>query len=135
MQWLIEDVHEELKRKKNASDLAQKKLNKFWSNQKKELEEKRRNKINEDKNRLANTLKRLKSKCFHKKYDFPFYQIRYNEEDDQLERYVENLLLEEKSKELNVYPIMKAKQSLSLGRFAENLINSFRTTQYSEVCL
>ena len=35
-----------------------------------------------------------------------------------MERYVENLLLEEKSKDLNVYPIMKAKQSLSLGRFA-----------------
>ena len=41
---------------------------------------------------------------------------RYNEEDDQLESYVENLLLEEKSKDLNVYPIMKAKQLLSLGR-------------------
>ena len=41
---------------------------------------------------------------------------RYNEEDDQLETYVEKLLLEEKSKDLNVYPIMKAKQQLSLGR-------------------
>ena len=41
---------------------------------------------------------------------------RYNEEDDQLETYVEKLLLEEKSKDLNVYPIMKAKQQLTLGR-------------------
>ena len=54
----VKDVHDELKRKKVASDQAQRKLNKFWSNQKKELEEKRRNKISEDKNRLANTLKR-----------------------------------------------------------------------------
>ena len=29
---------------------------------------------------------------------------------------MEKLLLEEKSKDLNIYPIMKAKQLLSLGR-------------------
>ena len=51
-------------------------------------------------------------------HSFNIHKTSYNEEDDQLERYVENLLLEEKSKDLNVYPIMKAKQSLSLGRFA-----------------
>ena len=45
-----------------------------------------------------------------------YFNSRYNEEDDQLETYVEKLLLEEKSKDLNVYPIMKAKQQLSLGR-------------------
>lgn len=41
---------------------------------------------------------------------------RYNEEDDKLEKYIQNLLLTEKEKDLNVYPIMKAKQSLELGR-------------------
>ena len=54
----VRDVHDELKKKKDASELAQRKLNKFWANQNKELEEKRRNKITEDKQRLSNTLKR-----------------------------------------------------------------------------
>ena len=54
----VGDVHDELKKKKDASELAQRKLNKFWANQNKELEEKRRNKITEDKQRLSYTLKR-----------------------------------------------------------------------------
>ena len=54
----VRDVHDELKKKKDASWLAQRKLNKFWANQNKELEEKRRNRITEDKLRLSNTLKR-----------------------------------------------------------------------------
>ena len=52
----------------------------------------------------------------HTRIDFNCSNSRYNEEDDELETYVEKLLLEEKSKDLNVYPIMKAKQLLSLGR-------------------
>lgn len=111
----VRDVHEELKKKKDASELAQRKLNKFWANQNKELEEKRRNKITADKQRLSNTLKRWGRPGSAWNY-LNSSNSRYNEEDDQLETYVEKLLLEEKSKDLNVYPIMKAKQLLSLGR-------------------
>ena len=63
---------------------------------------------------------------------FNIHEISYNEEDDQLERYVENLLLEEKSKDLNVYPIMKAKQSLSLGRFASKSHGLLNGNIYSD---
>ena len=59
----------------------------------------------------------------HTRIDFNCSNSRYNEEDDQLETYVEKLLLEEKSKDLNVYPIMKAKQLLSLGRFVLQCYN------------
>ena len=41
----------------------------------------------------------------------------YNEEDDKLEKYVQDILLTEKSKDLNVYPVMRAKESLQLGRY------------------
>ena len=58
----------------------------------------------------------------------PFLDIifkRYNEEDDKLERYVQDLLLEEKQKDLNLHPIIKAKKSLYLGRFDKVNLNSF----------
>ena len=53
---------------------------------------------------------------------------RYNEEDDKLERYVQDLLLEEKQKDLNLHQIIKAKKSLYLGRsvkvFTSSQINT-----------
>ena len=73
-------------------------LNKFWSHQLKELENKRKKEVDDEKNRLETTMK------------------RYNEEDDKLERYVEDLILSEKSRNINVYPIIEAKKALCLGR-------------------
>ena len=53
----LSDVHEKVRKRKENSEAAQKKLNKFWSNQKKELADKRRSEIEEDKQRLNFTLK------------------------------------------------------------------------------
>ena len=53
----LSDVHEKVRKRKEDSEAAQKKLNKFWSNQKKELADKRRSEIEEDKQRLNFTLK------------------------------------------------------------------------------
>ena len=53
----LSDVHEQVRKRKENSEAAQKKLNKFWSNQKKELADKRRSEIEEDKQRLNFTLK------------------------------------------------------------------------------
>merc|ERR1712045_908308 len=92
------DVHDEVRKRKESSEAAQKKLLKFWSNQKKELTDKRRSEIEDDKQRLNFTLR------------------SNNEEDDKLEKYVQDLLLTEKAKDLNIYPIEKAKRSLQLGR-------------------
>ena len=94
----LRDMHDDVKKKKEASDQAHKKLANFWSKQRKESEEKRKNQIHEDKHRLFVTLK------------------GYNEEDDKLEQYVNDLLLEENKKDLNLHPIIKAKKSLYLGR-------------------
>ena len=63
------------------------------------MEDKRQKELDDDKMRLNVALK------------------RYNEEDDELERYVENLILNEKQKDLNVYPLIEAKKTLSLGRY------------------
>ena len=53
----LSDVHEKVRKRKENSEAAQKKLNKFWSNQKKELADKRSSEIEEDKQRLNFTLK------------------------------------------------------------------------------
>ena len=53
----LSDVHDQVRKRKESSEAAQKKLNKFWSNQKKELADKRRMEIEEDMQRLNFTLK------------------------------------------------------------------------------
>ena len=52
----VKDVNDELKQKKEASKAAQNKLNKFWSKQVKDIEDRRRNEINDAKHRLSVTL-------------------------------------------------------------------------------
>ena len=54
----LNDVHDEVRKRKESSEAAQKKLLKFWSNQKKELTDKRRSEIEDDKQRLNFTLRR-----------------------------------------------------------------------------
>ena len=95
----VVDVKDEVKRRKELGKGKLLKLNNFWCHQIKELEDKRQKELDDDKMRLNVALK------------------RYNEEDDELERYVENLILNEKQKDLNVYPILEAKKTLSLGRY------------------
>ena len=97
----VKSVKDEVKRRKDVEKAKLNKLNNFWCHQIKELEDKRKKETDDDKMRLNVALK------------------RYNEEDDNLERYVENLILNEKQKDLNVYPIIQAKKSLSLGRFGQ----------------
>ena len=53
----VKDVNDELKQKKEASKAAQNKLNKFWSKQVKDIEDRRRNEIYDAKHRLSVTLR------------------------------------------------------------------------------
>ena len=53
----LNDVHKEVAKKKEASAVAQKNLNQFWSKQKKELEAKRKGQIDDAKRRLSVTIK------------------------------------------------------------------------------
>ena len=91
-------VKDEVKRRKDIEKSKLSKLNNFWSHQIKELEDKRKKEIDDEKMLLNVAFK------------------KYNEEEDELERYVEDLILNEKQRDLNVYPIIQAKKSLSLGR-------------------
>ena len=92
-------VKDEVKRRKAIEKSKLSKLNTFWSHQIKELEDKRKKEIDDEKMLIDVAFK------------------RYNQEDDELERYVEDLILNEKQRDLNVYPIIQAKKSLSLGRY------------------
>ena len=92
-------VKDEVRRRKAIEKSKLSKLNTFWSHQIKELEDKRKKEIDDEKMLIDVAFK------------------RYNQEDDELERYVENLILNEKQRDLNVYPIIQAKKSLSLGRY------------------
>ena len=53
----VNDVHEEVKKKKDASAAAQKNLINFWSKQKKDIQDKRKFEIDDAKRRLSVTLK------------------------------------------------------------------------------
>ena len=92
-------VKDEVKRRKAIEKSKLSKLNTFWSHQIKELEDKRKKEIDDEKMLIDVAFK------------------RYNQEDDELERYVEDLILNEKQRDLNVYPIIQAKKSISLGRY------------------